>query len=201
MHKINNDIVEQLRKGKKEAFELVFKMYYERLHSYAVFFVRDDEIASDIVQNVYTSLWEKKDKIEMLGYINVYLFRSVKNKCHNYLEHQKIRIKHMNYVRRKEYSENMLFLDSLGSETGSVFEKEMEGLVKLAIENLPDRCREVFLLSRYDGLKNREVADKLGISLKAVEKHITVALQRLRLALKDYLPLLFPIITMNIYAV
>jgi RNA polymerase sigma-70 factor, ECF subfamily len=194
MYKIDDQIVQKLKAGKKEAFEIIFATYYSGLHAYALSFVRDENVAYDIVQDVFMVLWEKRHEITMLGLINVYLFRSIKNKCLNYIEHERIKNIHVTNTQKKQYISNVLYLDSLGSESGSIFEKELAGLIEKTIEALPEKCKAVYRLSRGEGLKNREVAEKLGISIKGVEKHIKIALSRLRVALDDYLPLIILLI-------
>jgi RNA polymerase sigma-70 factor (ECF subfamily) len=191
MYKIEDQIIQKLKKGKKEAFEIIFATYYSNLHSYAYSFVKDEDVAYDIVQDVFTVLWEKRHQITMLGFINAYLFRSVQNKCLNYIEHERIKNIHIGNSQNQQYAANISFLNSLGGENGSIYEKELTDLIDKTINALPDKCRQVFKLSRGDGLKNREVAEKLNISIKGVEKHIKIALSRLRIALDDYLPVLF----------
>ncbi|MCK5135452.1 MAG: RNA polymerase sigma-70 factor [Bacteroidales bacterium] len=190
MYKIDNKTLQSLKEGKKEAFEVVFKRYYHSLHAYALSFVRNEDVAEDIVQDVYTNLWERRSEIEMLDFVNIYLFRSVRNKSLNYIEHQKVKEKHIRHTSKNQYSEDMYFLHSLGGESGTIFNNELSGKIEMTINALPEKCREVFKLSRAEGLKNREIAEKRNISIKAVEKHISVALTKLRIALKEYLPVL-----------
>lgn len=199
MYKPDNKIIQKLKQGKKDAFEIIFKTYYNGLHGYATSFVRDVDAAEDIVQDVFTNLWERRTEIEMLGLVNVYLFRSVRNKSLNYIEHQRVKNKHIEHAANKKHAENICFLNSLGGESGSIFEKELSGKIEININALPEKCREVFKLSRSEGLKNREVAEKLNISVKAVEKHISVALMRLRIALKEYLPVFLLFVLLDNY--
>jgi len=167
------------------AFEQIFKKYYRRLCLYARKFIDDDDVAEDVVQEVFSNLWERQIVLELDVVLRTYLFRSVHNRCLNYLNHQKLISKHHNLLNEKLKNLELEYYGSDQYNASSLF--ELEGKIDKAISELPPQCRNVFELSRVNGLKNREIAEQLDISIKVVEKHITKALIYLRESLKDYL--------------
>jgi RNA polymerase sigma-70 factor (ECF subfamily) len=176
-------------------FELIFKHYYSRLCHYACKFIDENFVVEDIIQEIFANLWEKQINLESEAILKAYLFRSVHNRCLNYLNYKKITDKHHKIIQDKFA---MLELEYYGSEHGnakSLFEMEIK--IEDVISTLPDQCRNVFELSRQKGLKNIEIAAELNISVSVVEKHISKALRIMRDALKDYLILL--LILFNIF--
>ncbi len=174
--------------------EELFRKYYKILRAYAYRLVNEKDIAEDIVQDVYYELWKKKDELVMEKSIKYYLFRSIYTKTLNYLNSK-------SYTDRETFEHStegriqQIHLQSYTSDLeDELMYRELQSRVNTAIGSLPEQCRKVFILSRQYELKNREIAEKLGISVKSVEKHITKALSILRLSLKDVsLILLLPL--------
>ena len=146
-----------------------------------------DEDAENIVQDVFLVLWEKKDELEITYTLTTYLFTLVKNKCLSFLRHKLIEEEY-NLQMKEELSFKLYALESLDYSYQS--ETELQEAIKRALDALPERCREVFIKSRIEGLKYKEISEELGISVNTVENHIVTALKKLRVELKDYLPLL-----------
>ncbi len=169
-------------------FELVFKRYYSRLCHYACKFIDESSAAEDIVQEIFSNLWEKQFDLESDTILKAYLFRSVHNRCLNYLNYLRITDKHHKVIQDKLALMELAYYDTDQSNAKSLFELEIK--IEDVISTLPDQCRNVFELSRQKGLKNREIAVELNISVSVVEKHISKALKIMRDALKDYLMLL-----------
>ena len=143
----------------------------------------DMEIAKDIVHEVFVELWNKKEHIDFSSSLKSYLFTSVRNRSLNHLRNQKI-----------IHPEGMEFLTKEPNKQSTPDEEiqamETESAINNAIQSLPEKCREVFILSRYDNLKYFEIAKKLNISVKTVEAQMSKALQVLREKLKEFLLLL-----------
>jgi RNA polymerase sigma-70 factor, ECF subfamily len=169
-------------------FEIIFKKYYQRLCFYARKFVDDDAIAKDIVQDVFMNLWDRKEIIELEIVLRAYLFRSVYNRCLNHLGHKKLADKHHEQINKELKQIEIEYYSSTENQEHSLFELELK--IDTAIESLPPQCRNVFEMSRLKGLKNREIATELNISIKVVEKHISKALIILRENLVEYLSLI-----------
>ena len=111
--------------------------------------------------------------------MNAYLYRMVQNRCLNYLKHKKVESEYVNYLAKH----NML-TEIPASAQNPYFQKELEEQVQNAIASLPEKCREVFKMSRFEQLKNKEIAEQLNVSPKTVERHMTIALDKLRHCLK-----------------
>ncbi len=171
-----------------ESFELIFKKYHQRLCFYAKKFVEDDVIAQDIVQDVFMNLWDSQEIIEMEVVLRAYLFKSVYNRCLNHLDHKKMADKHHEKINQNLKYLEVEYYNSSDNQEHSLFELEIK--IDSSIESLPPQCRNVFEMSRLRGLKNREIADALNISIKVVEKHISKALIILRENLVEYLSLI-----------
>lgn len=169
--------------GSEQNFESVFREYFKPLVYYAVKLVHDQDSAKEIVHTVFIRLWEKREEIDMESSLRSYLFTAVHNRALNFLRD-----------RSRFHGEDISEI-GYGKEIGDEFrdrisEAETENRVISAIESLPERCREIFRLSRFEELKYREIAEKLKISVKTVEIQMSKALKILREELKDYLPLL-----------
>lgn len=175
-------LYEEMKRGKEYAFDFFFNYYYPGLCVYAQKMISlPEEEARDIVQDVFVKFWNDCKKLDIQFSIRSYLFVAVKNKCFDVL-----RKKNRN-VKVQEISNEHDIPDE-AFETYIL--SELETLFNKSLTKLPERCREVFELSRLHGLKNREIAAKLNLSEKTVENQITKALHVLKEELKDYLPLL-----------
>ena len=167
----------------KRFFEHVFREYFTPLTYYAHKFVRDGDTAKEIVHSVFISIWEKADEITLDRPLKSYLYTSVHNRCLNHIrDHGRF---HAEDVSDLDY------INELGdSDNDRIEQEETEARILRAINKLPDRCAEVFKLSRFEELKYSEIADRLKISHKTVENQMTKALKILREDLKDLLVLL-----------
>ena len=172
-------------KGNPQLFDDLFRQYSKPLFYYAAKFV-EDEVAKDIVQDVFVKLWSDSSIIVNQS-LNALLFTMVRNSCLQHLEKQKVRNKYAESAKLMLREEELRYFME---EKTSLIEQELEDKLNEVINTLPDRCRQVFLLSRFENKKNKEIAEELDISVKAVEKQITRALATIRTEMKDYLPLL-----------
>ncbi|MBN2662399.1 MAG: RNA polymerase sigma-70 factor [Bacteroidales bacterium] len=167
----------------KRKFEEIFKLHYSELCSFAYNFTNDLEDAEETVQDVFYKLWSNKENLEIKTSIRAYLFSSVKNSCLNKKKHIEIREQY------KEHNEKELQNNNTNVE--DFFEaSELEEKIRTAIDKLPLQRKKVFILSRYEGLKYKEIAEKLDISVKTVENQISSALKFLKSELAEYLTVL-----------
>ncbi len=173
-------LLARLREGDEAAFDTIFRTWYEQLVALGDRMVRDRAAAEEIVQEVMLELWRRRDRLAADGSAQAYLFTATRNRALNYLRHLRVRAK----------GEPLLLPDEAASEradSGAVV-SEIEAAIRGAITELPPRCREVFELSRIQGLKYGEIAQTLGVSVKAVEAQIGKALKLLRERLAPWLP-------------
>ena len=188
MTSLSKEIIELLNKKQEAAFEVVFNLYYPRLVYFAKEYVPYEE-AKGLVQDAFISFWEKNPFISNELQFQSFLYTTVKNNCLMRLRHEKVVKNH----RDKSIKEiqNQIYLSALEQMDTSVMTfQEIEIIIKKTIADLPPRCREIFILSRFEGRKNQEIAEKLEISVKSVEAQITKVLKILKIALKDFFPII-----------
>ena len=172
-------LFEGIRFGNEADFECFFRRYYPRLVNYAARFVAGHETARDLVQDSFARLWERRCELRELDLASL-LFTMVRNACLNYLKHNGVVARHeLEYTARMRGEERIYSYDFLSDAEQPCLYEELQREVQKAVDALPDRCREVFRMSRFEGLKNREIAARLGISETAVEKHLARAVGRL----------------------
>lgn len=175
----------------KENFDSIYINNLSRLFLFAKEYVLFDEEAENIVQDIFLMLWEKREALRVDVSLTAYLFTLVKNKCIDFLRHQMVEQMYSENVKH-EYNEELnvkLFaLESFDHNFSS--EEDIETLLRNAIDKLPERCRLIFIKSRIEGKKYKEIAEELNLSVNTVEGQISIALKKLREELKDYLPLL-----------
>ena len=174
-----DELFDHIKTGDQKAFELLFSIYFARLNDFAKHVVKDDAISQDIVQDVFVKVWENKAKIESL-HLEAYLFRLVRNRCIDSIKHLKVENNRMHEIEISSRWEELYRIDFIGNEPYVLIEQELKNKIEKTITDLPDRCREVFIMSRMDGLKNKEIAEKLDINIKNVERHLNRALQSFR---------------------
>lgn len=182
-------LLEEVKSGNNQAFEYLFRSYYPRLFGYAIRFVEDEESARDIIQECFIKFWEKREILKAVSLTSL-LFAMVHNSCLNYLKHRAV-VEHqqIEYLASIEGEEKLYHVDFCIDNEHKLLYQELEEQINLVIGELPERCREIFLLSRFEGLKNREIAEKLKISTTAVEKHIAKALLQFTRHFKDKYPM------------
>jgi len=165
----------------KIVFDFVFHYYYSGLCAYCERITGSQQAAEDIVQDLFVYLWLKHYKINITSSLKNYLFTSVKNRAIDYIKHEKIKVDKLNSLSNPDGSTNNL--SSLWFA-----ESELQEIVEKGLEKLTPCCREIFQLSRFEGLKNQEIAEKLSISKRTVELQVSNALKILRSELKPYFP-------------
>jgi len=184
----NIHLTERLQNGDESTFEVIYKMYAPRLFYFVYEYIPQKDISENIVQETLMVLWNKKLELTSNTNLGAYLFTVAKNNCLYKLREIKYRQRVFDYaeVNETELEANYSALENL--ETTRFNELEIEQIIENTLEQLPPQCRTVFNLSRFEGMKNKEIAEELNISVKAVEGHITKALKVFRVTLKDYLP-------------
>lgn len=173
-------LMDDIRGGRSEAFEYLFKTYYPRLRSYASHFIADVDDTEDIVQDCFTRLWEHRETLTYIS-LSALLFTMVRNGCLNYLKHKSlVNSYEVDFLAHVSGNEQLYNYDFLDKADAPLLYEELRGQIEKVMETLTPRSRQIFTMSRFEGLKNREIAAELGISVKVVEKHITKALSAFR---------------------
>ena len=184
----NIDLFYSHAKGDKDAFEKLYKLYFPRLYAFSLKIINDGALAKDLVQNIFIKIWESPLSVNIEN-PESFLYQMVRNASLNYIRHLKVVDNLKSRVKDQCLGEELYYIDLVGNQPYILIEKELEGRIMEVMNSLPEKCLAVFQMSRIDGLKNHEIADQLGISIKTVEKHISKALQIYRLNFSDYLPL------------
>lgn len=181
MKMINSTLKNKIAEGDQKAFSELFYNYFHRLFRFAYDFVKNNETAEEIVEDVFFKIWEKRERLPQIENLETYLYVAVKNHSYNFLKSPK----------------NKLFVSISGntyqipdahiSPEKSLLTKELQQKIDLAIDQLPEKCRMVFNLVKEDGLKYKEVAKIMDISTKTVENQLRIALGKINDTLKSYL--------------
>ncbi len=175
-----NILLNDLSAGRKEAFEYLFTTYYPRLRNYSLHFIADVDDVEDIIQDCFVNLWNRREMLTGVS-ISSMLFTMVRNGCLNFLKHKAIAEGYnIRELSQLNGSEALYNYDFLGSADEELLCDELRRQIDEVLSHLPERSRQVFVMSRFEGLKNREIAERLGISVKVVEKHVSKALAMLR---------------------
>ncbi|MGZ5135440.1 MAG: RNA polymerase sigma-70 factor [Flavitalea sp.] len=169
--------------GEGATFEMLFKAHFRRLYAYAYTIVKEEMAAEEMVQNVFFKIWEKHAGRDIAFPALAYLYKSVYHESLNYLKHQKVKAAYQSHT-----------IHHMKNETDHASKKvmlsELEQQINKALNELPEQCRTIFQMSRFEELKYQEIADRLGLSIKTIENQMGKALKILRVKLVDYLPFL-----------
>ncbi|MCL6294480.1 RNA polymerase sigma-70 factor [Jejuia spongiicola] len=181
----NEEFISLINEGNVAAFEILFKLYRSKLLYIASQYIASKEDAEEIIQNVFIKVWSKKN---VQSNINGYLYKVTRNACLDYLRTKKQLLNIENNLNQLEASINHT---AFSDDTASLLiEKELYEAVLKSIDLLPPKCKDVFVKSRIEGLNHKEISQKMDISTKTIETHITKALKHLRVSLREFLPFL-----------
>jgi len=161
-------------------FEVIFKTHYRYLYNLAYKITGDIGGSEDIVQNVFLNIWNKRDRIKIETSVKAYLHRSILNACYDFIAKSKkiVSLDNSDYIE-----------DSSEYTAHEIARNELQEKIETAIKNLPAKCQMIFSLSRFQGLSSQQIADELKVSKKTVDNQIGIALQKLRIELKDFITL------------
>jgi len=174
----DKELFKKLKEGDKPAFKVLFQKYYSVLCHFAFQFLHDNEMAEETVQELFVHIWEKRKSLNIETSVKHYFFRSIRNQCLNQIQHQKI---------RKHYASKMMESSHHEIDPEQYFmEVDLVKRIEKSIESLPPKRQEIFRLSREKGLKYKEIANELNISVKTVEAQMGLALKYLRDELKEF---------------
>jgi RNA polymerase sigma-70 factor (ECF subfamily) len=181
-------LLEHLRLDDRKAFDILYHKYSSKLFYAAYNLFRDKDVCEDLVQELFIDLWTKRNQLNITsleGYLKV-----------------AIRHKVLYYIRSQKASVDISVIETLVekySADSKVFQNDIAHLLEDGVAQLPEKCREIFTLSRKEYLTNKEIASRLNISIKTVENQITIALRYLRTGLTDYLPSVLAVLLLHIF--
>jgi len=174
IYREEQELVTQINKGSIKAFEIIFRTYYVELSRFAVKYVGSTEQAEEIVQELFLTIWENRQKLSISSSLKSYLYTSVKNRSLNYLKSAAVK-----YTQREEELSVHNHPVSLDVEE-YIYHQETQEAIQQAIQALPEKCKMIFTLSRQAGLSYKEIAEHLHLSIKTIEAQMGIALKRIR---------------------
>ena len=172
-------LVGKMKAGDKESFNSLFRRYYSPMVRFCVRFVADADQSAEIVQDLFVKLWAGREKLVVPDSFESYMLRSVRNAAITYINRERAHAETNERIYKDESDAN--------DPSETLQSNNLEASYRKVLATMPDKRREVFLASRYDGLKYTEIAQKLGLSQKTVEAHMSAAIKQLREGLKEYL--------------
>ena len=175
----DEELIRLLNNDNREAFEELYHRHWFHLYQSAFYILQETAASKDVVQDIFIWLWENRHKLDISN-VKGYLKAAVRFKVANYIRSGNIRESFFNEISKLNPGETSTSADH------DVSLKELQNIIHKAILQLPDKCREVYLLSRNEGLTNRQIAERLGISIKTVEAQMSIALKRLRSTIGVY---------------
>ena len=175
----NKKLLDGLKNGLESAYEELFMTYYAQLVVFANKILGDEDLSREMVQDVFVMFYEKREVLNIHTSLKSHLYQTVRNRCLNEIKRNQIRREHHAGIFIDKKNEEAYFADKLQ-------ETELEARIFAIVESLPKKCKRIFEMSRFDGMSNQQIADKLELSKRTVETQISKALKILREHLKDY---------------
>lgn len=160
----------------QEKFEIIYKTYYKTLRNVVENVINDKDASHDVVQEVFLKLWRKRDELDLILHPKSYLFKSAINASISYLENNKQKIQLTG-----------IDIPVLENADSNLLTKELETKIQMALDKLPPKCKAIFVLSRFENMKYKDIAGILDVSEKTVENQIGIALKRMREDLQNYI--------------
>ncbi len=183
-----NFLLSELQAGKERAFDFIFRKYYKALCAQAMAYLKDLDTAQSLVQECFIKFWEYRQNANKINNLSSYLSFMVRNQCIDHIRKAKT---------LEERNEKIEHTGKAINPEELILAREFEERLVIALSSIPERSRIAFEYSRFENLSYKEIAQKMDISLKAVEALVSRALKILRTELKDYLPLILFLFKIN----
>lgn len=168
-----SEYMEKLGQGDHKSFDALFMLYHPRVKNFLQGFIKDEEEACDMAQDIFIKVWTNRESISKVSSLKAYLYRMARNMIYDYYEHSLVK---ESYEQKLQSSSNN-YTDLIEED---LYAKELSILIDIAIEQMPEQRRRIFKMSRKEGLSNEEISIKLEINKRTVENHISQALTDLR---------------------
>lgn len=177
-----------LTEGSEKAFRLIMDHWYLRLYNFANGYLDHAENTKEVLQDVFLKLWDNRQKLAEQTNLNAYLFTLTRNRCIDLIRRERLMLQ-FRTDKQDEYLRLTENFDALSDPIlDDLFALELQAEINRAVSGLPEQCRKVFIMSRTNGLKNKEISVSLELSEKTVESHLTKALKTIKLALEQKFP-------------
>lgn len=173
------ELIALLIKGNRDAYECIYNNYWPRLYAFVYNRLKIKEATEEIIQEVFFSLWTKRAELVITHSLSAYLFTAVKYQVFNYIKADKVRRTYASHFYRYEQK-----MDNSNQENIEV--TDLKNAVEKEVARLPEKCQQVFRMSRHEHRSVRDIAETLNISPKTVENHLTKALRQLRVAFSEH---------------
>lgn len=172
------EMVRALSQGNQDAFRFLFLSYFPKVKAFITHLLKDEPLAEDLSQDIFVKLWENRDSLGLIQSFDAYVYRMAKNSV-------------INQIKRDSYGdkyskEEYLRVEHVSMEE-EIFAKEIQLLVELTVNKMPEQRKKIYRMSRVEGLKNDEIADKLNLSKKTIENHLNLALKEIRKTISLFL--------------
>lgn len=175
--------IKALCKGDKKAFELLFLYYQPKLVHFLAGFIKDNELARDMAQDIFLSIWNGREKLSEVNSFQAYIYKMAKNFICNHYDH---------IIVNEKFVAEQLAKPSLSENTEEqIFANQLQCMIDIAVSQMPPQRKQIYTMSRIEGLSNSEIAEKLNINKRTVENHLTAALADLRKVVKICIMLFF----------
>jgi RNA polymerase sigma-70 factor (ECF subfamily) len=172
------DLLKKIVQKDRNAFEAIYKSHFRKLYILSFRYVREEAIAEELTNDVFMMLWENAGKLAISQSLGAYLSRSVINLSLTYLKKNQRLLE-----RNNDFSKELDLTDDEDEiDRAALYESKLL-MIESILEGLPPQCRKIVLMSKYDKMKQQEIADQLGISIKTVKNHLTIAYDKIRVAL------------------
>lgn len=178
-----SEYMEKLGQGDHKSFDALFMLYHTRVKNFLKGFIKDEEEACDMAQDIFFKVWTNRESISKVSSLKAYLYRMARNMVYDYYEHSLVK---ESYEQKQQSSST--YADLIEED---LYAQELSILIDIAIEQMPEQRRRIFKMSRKDGLSNDEISQRLQINKRTVENHITQALADLREVVRRAFLLLF----------
>lgn len=175
--------IKALSRGDRRAFEVLFLQYQPKLVYFLTGFIKDTELARDMAQDIYLSIWNHKEHLSEVRSFKAYLFKMGKNAVCNYYDHS--------IVNDKFVAEQLARPVATESTEDTIFAKQLQSLIDITVCEMPPQRKLIYTMSRVDGLSNGEIAERLNINKRTVENHLTAALADIRKVIHICIALFF----------
>ena len=178
------DLINLIAQNKGDhAYKYLREQYYDVLIKFAVAYLKSNELAEEVVEDVLFLVWNSQHKLENINNLRVYIFTAVRNRCFTQLA--RLKREQSLFLNTSDYKENLSFNPNINPENMMVT-SELSKLIREIVDDLPPRCRQIYKLIREDGLRNKDVAAQLNISVNTIDVQLAIAIKKLSKAIQLY---------------